>query len=394
LYYYCDEDVVRHLLTVASGLDSMVLGEEQILSQVKESYKFACTARSTGKILNRLFHCAFFTSKKIHTQTGISDGRISVAGVAVELAKKLFAEITKSRTIVLGAGEMGELLVKHLLHIGCTDITVVNRSFERGNAIAQKRGIKAAQWNELDEKMIDSDIVISSVSMNEYLFNKDKMHAVMEKRQNRSVLIIDISVPRNFDPEVKEIENIHLYSIDELSSVAKENLKSREDDISKCMRIISQETDAFMEWFDAIEVGPLIGRMKEQFRYITQKELEKFFTGTRQEAPCKEVLETMVNRIVNKLLHCVITNAEATAKIDGPNEAVRLIYNILSHAEKISPVTESNTGKKSNTMQSTVSQNKSICSTDCSDNSFTIKENQNKKCKHRVLDTDTSLCSE
>ncbi len=370
LYFYCDEDVVRHLLTVASGLDSMVLGEEQILSQVKDSYKLACSARSTGKITNRLFHCAFFTSKKIHTGTGISDGRISVAGVAVELAKKLLAEITKSRTVVIGAGEMGELLVKHLLHVGCSDITVVNRSFEKGNAIAQKRGIKAAQWNELNAKMVDSDIVISSVSTQEYLFDKDKMRGIMDKRQNRPVLIIDISMPRNFDPEITKIENVHLYSIDELSSVAKENLKAREDDISKCMKIISEETNVFMEWFDTIELGPLIGLMKEQFSQITQTELEKFFTGSRQEAPCREVLETMVNRVVNKLMHCVISNVESTAKNDSPSEAAKIIQNIMSHAEKLSSTSEGKTKP------------------------FIIESKYDKKCKNRVRDENSSFCSD
>ncbi|MBN2591064.1 MAG: glutamyl-tRNA reductase [Sedimentisphaerales bacterium] len=370
LYFYSDEDVVRHLLTVASGLDSMVLGEEQILSQVKESYKLACSAKSTGKITNRLFHCAFFTSKKVHTCTGISDGRISVAGVAVELAKKLFAEIAKSKTVVIGAGEMGELLVKHLLHIGCSDITVINRSFEKGNAIARRRGIKAAQWSELNEKIVDSDIVISSVSMKEYLFDRNKMQEIMDKRQNKPVLIIDISVPRNFDPEVAEIENVHLYSIDELSYVAKENLKAREGDISKCMQIISEETCSFMEWFDTIELGPLIGRMKKQFGQITQAELERFFVGIRQEAPCREVLETMVNRIVNKLLHCVISNVESTAKNDSPGEAARLIQNIMSQAEKISSDTQGQS------------------------NSISIKAKSNRKCKNRVCDADSSLCSD
>ena len=363
LYFYSDEDAARHLLTVASGLDSMVLGEEQILSQVKESYKQACIAKTTGKILNRLFHCAFFTSKKIHTCTGISDGRISVAGVAVELAKKLFAEITKSKTVVIGAGEMGELLVKHLIHIGCSDITIVNRSQEKGKAIAKKRSIKAASWDELIEKMIDSDIIISSVSMQEYLFDRNKMQDVMDKRHNKPVLIIDISVPRNFDPEVEEIENVHLYSIDKLSSVAKENLKNRGDDISKCIKMISKETSTFMEWFDTIELGPLIGSMKEQFGQITKNELEKFFTGIRLNAQCRQVLETTVNRIVNKLLHCVISHVESTAKNENPGEAARLIQNIMSHAEKIVSVSQKA-------------------------NPLTI-ETKRKKCKNRVRDIDS-----
>jgi glutamyl-tRNA reductase len=346
LYFYSDEDAVRHLLTVASGLDSMVLGEDQVLGQIKESYKLACAAKSTGKILNRLFHGAFFTSKKVHTNTGISDGRISVAGVAVELARKLLTEVSKSKTVVIGAGEMGELLVKHLLHVGCTDITIINRSLDRGRTIAQRRGINSVQWSELNDNIIGADIVVSSVSSCESIFNKNNFQRIMDKRPIKPLLIIDISVPRSFEPEIEKIENVHLYSIDELSIAAKENLKAREGDITNCMQIIAQETSAFMNWFDAIEIGPLIGRMKEQFEQITKNELEKFFTGIRQDASCKEVLETMVNRIVNKLMHCVISDIEETSKNDSPNEAVRLIRNIVCRAEKISTETRENTGIK------------------------------------------------
>lgn len=346
LYFYSDEDVVRHLLTVSSGLDSMVLGEDQILGQVKESYKLACAAKSTGKILNRLFHSAFFTSKKVHADTGVSDGRISVAGVAVELAKKLFPKITASKTLVIGAGEMGELLVKHLLHIGCSDITVVNRSFEKGKLIAERRGIKAAQWSDLSKCIINSDIVVSSVTVQEYLFDRDKFQNIMEKRPDKPVLIIDIAVPRNFEPDVDKINNVHLYSIDQLSSAAKENLKTRAGDITRGMQIISDQTSDFMEWFDAMEVGPLIGQMKEQFGQISRNELERFFSGARQDASCRGVLEMMVDRIVNKLLHCVISNVESMAKNESPNEAARLVHDIVAQAERISSEAENKSGSK------------------------------------------------
>jgi len=340
LYVHTDEDAARHLLTVASGLDSMVLGEDQILGQVKESYKLACEAKSTGKILNRLFHSAFFTSKKVHADTSVSDGRISVAGVAVELAKKLFSDMSQSKTIVIGAGEMGELLVKHLLHVSCSDITVINRSYNRGSIIAQRRGIKAAKWSQLNKSLKSADIIISSVSTEDYLFDKKSFQKIIDKRQEKALLIIDISVPRNFEPAVNEIKNVHLYSIDELSGVAKENLNARQEDITRGMQIISEKTNDFMNWFGAREIGPLIGQMKEQFGQISRNELERFFTGKRQEASCKEVLETMVNRIVNKLLHCVISNVESTAKKDSPTEAARMVSNIVRQAEKISDEAE------------------------------------------------------
>ena len=145
LYVYNDEEAVRHLLMVASSLDSMVVGEGQIIGQVKESYRLACAAKSTGKVLNRLFHCAFATSKKVHTNTSISSGRVSIAGIAVELTKQLFADIAAAKVVVLGAGEMGELLVQHLLHAKCKDITIVNRSYERGLDVAKRYAIEARE---------------------------------------------------------------------------------------------------------------------------------------------------------------------------------------------------------------------------------------------------------
>jgi len=254
LYVHNDADAARHLLTVASSLDSMVVGEEQIIGQVKESYRLACAAKSTGKVLNRLFHCAFATSKKIHANTSISSGRVSVAGIAVELAMQLFADISAAKVVVIGAGEMGELL----------------------------------------------------------------------------------AVPRNFEPSVNEIENVYLYSIDELSKVAEENLKAREGDITKGTHIIAENVAEFMDWFRSRDIGPLVGQMKKKFAQISQNELEHFFVGVRQEASCREVMEAMVNRIVNKLLHCVIKNVDVVAKKHGPAEAAKFIDSIVRQAEEIS----------------------------------------------------------
>ena len=171
VYVYSDEDAVSHLLTVASSLDSMVVGEAQIIGQVKESYRLACTAKSTEKVLNRLFHCAFATSKKIHTTTSISSGRVSIAGVAVELAMQLFADISSAKVVVIGAGGMGELLVKHLLQVGCKNITIVNRSYEHGLSLAKHYAVAARRWEELEEQLTGANIVIASAATQDYLFN-------------------------------------------------------------------------------------------------------------------------------------------------------------------------------------------------------------------------------
>lgn len=336
LYVHNDANAVNHLLTVASSLDSMVVGEAQIINQVKESYRLACTAKSTGKVLNRLFHCSFATSKKIFTVTSISSGRVSIPGVSVELAKQLFADISSAKVVVIGAGEMGELLVQHLLHIGCKNITVVNRSFERARNIASHYSIMAQKWEELDAQLISANIAIASAAAPDYLFRKEPFKKIMDNRQKEALLIIDIAVPRSFEPSINEVENVYLYSVDDLSKVVEQNLKARKEDIAKGMAIVYESVTNFMDWFRARDIGPLIGQMGEQFRQISQKELDRFFVGTRQDASCKKVLEQMVKRIVNRLLHCVIKNVNVVAKEQGSAEAVKLVDSIVKQAEEIS----------------------------------------------------------
>ena len=335
LYHYNDEDSVRHLLAVASSLDSLVVGEAQITGQVKESYRLACIAKSTGKVLNRLFHCSFATSKKVHTITSIAQGRVSVAGVAVELAMQLFADISSAKVVVIGAGEMGELLVQHLQQIGCKDITIVNRSYDRGQNVAKQYGVRARKWEELEEQLTGADIVIASASVQDYLFRKESFKRIVDSRRKGRLLVIDIAVPRNFEPSVNEIEDVYLYSVDDLSAVVEQNRKAREEDIVRSMEIVYENVADFMEWFGASDIGPLIGQMKKKFAEISEHEMEKFFVGIRQEASCQKVMKAMVKRIVNKLLHCVIKNVNIVAKENGAAEAARLVDSIVHEAEEI-----------------------------------------------------------
>ena len=335
LYTYDDEEAVRHLLAVASSLDSLVVGEAQIIGQVKDSYKLACAAKTTGKILNRLFHCAFTTSKKVYTTTSISSGRVSVAGVAVELARQLFADISSAKVVVIGAGDTGQLLVQHLLQAGARNITVVNRSYDRGMNVAEQYGIRAEKWERLNEQLIDANIAIASASVQDYLFRKDSFKEIIARRREGTLLIIDIAVPRNFEPAVNELEGLYLYSVDDLAAVVEQNRKARERDMARGMEIVLENVTDFTEWFGARDIGPLIGRMKKQFKQISENEMERFFVGVRQEASCREVMEAMVNRVVNKLLHCVIKNVNLVAKENGATEAAKLLDSIVRQAEEI-----------------------------------------------------------
>jgi glutamyl-tRNA reductase len=336
LYVMRDQHVVRHLLTVTSSLDSMVIGENQISSQVRESYGLACDVKSSAKVLNHLFHAAFAVSKKVFTNTSIASRRTSVAGVAVDLAKQLFDDIKTAKVVVIGAGEMGELLVEHFLHIKCTDITVVNRTQHRGCSLAVRHGVKAAKWDELESRLLDADIVVGAASPDSgYLFDKKDFAKVISKRRGKTLLAVDITVPRSFDPKINKLEGVYLYCIDDLSQVIEKNVKLREGDLEKAVEIICQGVGGYMEWFARRDLGPLIGRMKVAFENIQKGEMEKFFAGDREHACCKDEMDTMVSRIVNKLLHCVIQDIETVASQQGPDDALRLAESILAHAESV-----------------------------------------------------------
>lgn len=335
LYCHVNEDAVRHLLMVASSLDSMVVGEAQIVGQVKESYRLACAAQTGGKIINRLFHAAFFTAKKVHTTTGVASGRVSVAGVAVELAGQLFADISRARVVVIGAGEMGELVVRHLLQSGSRDITVVNRSYDRGAEMAKRHEIAVRPWEEMGEQMSGADIVISSVGGQDYLWKRKDFDACVGRRRKGSLLIVDLGVPRNFEPSINDVDNVYLYSVDELSEVAEENRRAREEDISKSLEIVYEQAAEFMDWFKAKDIGPLIGEMKKEFERISHEERARFFAGLACEVSCKDSMDEMVNRLMNKLVHCVIGNVNMVAKEDGPAEAAKFVYSLVQQARQI-----------------------------------------------------------
>lgn len=336
LYILRGRQAVRHLMTVTSSLDSMVIGENQISSQVREGYGLACDIKSSGKVLNHLFHSAFAISKKVFSRTSISSRRISVAGVAVDLAKQLFDNIKMAKIVVVGAGEMGELLVEHFLHIKCKDITVVNRTNHRGCTVATRHGIKSADWDELDNQLIDANVVVGAASADSgFLFSKKQFSEIMSKRRGKTLLAVDITVPRSFDPNINKLEGVYLYSIDDLSQVVDDNIKLREGDLEKAVEIICQGVSDYMEWFSRRDIGPLIGKMKIAFGNIKDIEMEKFFVHQRQQACCKDVMDATVNRIVNKLLHCVIQNIEHVAGEEGPDDAVKLAESILEHAESV-----------------------------------------------------------
>lgn len=247
LYLYEGEECIKHLFRVAAGLDSMVVGEDQVLGQVKTAYLLAHENKTTGKILNVLFQKALNLGKHVRTTTGINRGSVSVASVAVELAEKIFGNLSTKKAMIIGAGEMSEITVKHLVERGIKSIFVTNRTFERAQELARKFGGNdlsslAVRFDEYPAYLETVDIVISSTAAPYPILRKKDILPVIRKRKYRALFLIDLAVPRDIEAEVNEIDNVYLYNIDDLQEIVNSNLKEREKEIEKCNQIINEKT--------------------------------------------------------------------------------------------------------------------------------------------------------
>jgi glutamyl-tRNA reductase len=256
--------------------------------------------------------------------------------VAIELAQQLFAKIQQARAVVIGAGQMGELLVKHLRHVTCQDITVINRTHCRARSMAQNHGVQAAPWEDLEKQLLEADIVIGSAAGEDYLFDKATFQGVMKRRVRRkTLLVIDIAVPRNFEPAINDLDNVYLFSVDDLSEVVETNQETRKRDVAVGLDIVAENAADFMEWFEVRDLGPQIGELKAVFTKISEKELQRFFVGERQNARCRKTLEPMVNRVTNKFVYCLVKHINRTAKEQGTRQAARIVEQLKQQAAQI-----------------------------------------------------------
>jgi glutamyl-tRNA reductase len=251
VYVHEDIEAVRHLFRVAGGLDSMVLGETEITGQVKNAYDVARTARLTGGVLNRVFQKTFQAVKEIRTRTGIGRGATSVGSVAVELAEKIFRhDLSKQTVIIIGAGQMGEACVRHLAKRGAQSILVSNRSFDRAVDLANQFGGRAVRFEACLAAMADADIVVASTGCPKTLLHRADVEQLMAARRNRPLFLIDISVPRNIDATVQQLDNVYLYNIDDLEAIVRENVRSRAQDLALCQQIIDTRAGVLMDKLD------------------------------------------------------------------------------------------------------------------------------------------------
>lgn len=330
LYIYDDIQAVKHIFRVAASLDSMVLGEPQILGQLKDAFELALTKKTTGILLNKLLKKAISVGKRVRTETKIAENAVSISFAAVELARKIFTNLSTKVCMLLGAGEMAELAAKHLIGYGVKEVLVANRTFDRACDLAREFNGRPVKFEEFIQEMAGTDIVICSTGAQHYILTKAQMQKVMRERKQRQVFIIDISVPRNIDPAINDMENVYLYNVDDLQGVVDSNMFERQKEAEKAEKIIAEEIETFLKWQASLDSVPTIIALREKAEEIKREELDKLFVklhniGDKE----KEAIGYMATAIMNKLIH------PPTAALKGDTEnkemlvaAIRKLYGI------------------------------------------------------------------
>jgi glutamyl-tRNA reductase len=318
LYVHDGESAIRHLFRVASSLDSMVVGEPQILGQVKEAYDAARSAGTLGSLLGRCFSRSFAVAKRVRTETGIAEGTVSVSSIASQLAKKIFGELAGRRVLLLGAGEMGEAAARSLANTGAV-LRVVNRSPEKAHRVAAECGGEPRGYEQLASELVEADVVISSTSSDRYVLTTKLMKDVLRGRRHRPIFLIDIAVPRDVDPRVGEMESVFLFDVDDLQEVAQENLAQRRHAAMTAERIVDIEVAEIEAWRRTLDLTPTIVALRERFAEVVHGEIERSAKKLGLDDKDRRALERMGDAMVKKLLHPPLATLKKTA--GGPENA-------------------------------------------------------------------------
>lgn len=332
LYEFDDEACAEHLFEVAAGLDSLVLGEGQILSQVKEAYTIAKSAQATSTILNTLFNRAIAAGKRVRTETKIAYNSVSVSSAAVELASKKLGGLVDKSALIFGAGKMAQLTAQHLLAHGLKKIFVANHHLSRAEEMAAKIGGQAVAWEDAFTSAAYVDIIITSTGAPHYVVKPWQTQQLMTRRQGRGIFFIDIAVPRDVDPEVGKIKGVTLYNIDDLESVVEKNLQARQREALLAKKIVAEDAAAVMERFKYLNFRPLMANLSERAEKIRQREVRKVL-GKLPDMTDDErkLLEQLTRRIVRKLLRMPMMKLNASAGTDAENfytQAWKAIWNV------------------------------------------------------------------
>lgn len=303
LYLHQEHRAVEHLLRVASGLNSLVLGEPQILGQVKQAWQTATDAGTVGKILGRLFQHSFATAKQVRTDTAIGDSPVSVAFAAVSLSKQIFSDLSEQTALLIGAGETIELTARHLQQQEIGRIIVANRTVAKAHELAEQFDGFAIGLTEIPAHLPEADIVISSTASPVPVLGKGTVESALKQRRHRPIFMVDIAVPRDIEAEVRELSDVYLYTVDDLEEVIQENLKSRQQAAEQAAEIIEQKTSEFISWLRSLDAVSLIQNYRSRAESIKQETLQKAQRMLDNGTPAEEVILFLANTLTNKLLH-------------------------------------------------------------------------------------------
>jgi len=308
LYSHTDEEAVRHLFRVASSLDSMVVGEPQVLGQVRRAYSVAVEAGTAGRVLNRLVHHTFRVAKRVRNETGIAANAVSISYMAVELGKKIFDSLKGCTVLLIGAGEMAELSARHLVNAGASRVMIVNRTEETARQIADEFGATTVPFERLDQALSEADVVICSTGAPSYVLTETQARRALARKRNRPTCMIDISVPRNIDPAVGKVPNVFLFDIDDLESVITSNIREREREAERAELIVQSEVMQFQQSLRLMDIGPTLGAMKEKFQEVARAEMARQrkrlgVLTQEQETAIEALLLSTVNKISHPILN-------------------------------------------------------------------------------------------
>ena len=308
LYRHTDEQAIRHLFRVASSLDSMVVGEPQILGQVRHAYSIGVEAGTVGRVLNRLVHHTFRVAKRVRNETGIAANAVSISYMAVELGKKIFDTLKGCTVMLIGAGEMGELSARHLVNAGASHVLITNRTEETARQIADEFGATIVPFERLVYALAEADVVICSTGAPNYVLTDEHVRKALDRRRNRPICLIDISVPRNIDPAVGKLPNVFRFDIDDLESVISSNIREREREAERAELIVESEVMQFQQSLRLMDVGPSIGALREKLQEVARSEMARQrkrlgVLTKEQEAAIEALLVSTVNKISHPILN-------------------------------------------------------------------------------------------
>ncbi|MFA7553755.1 MAG: glutamyl-tRNA reductase [Spongiibacteraceae bacterium] len=324
-YSYRDTDALRHMIHVASGLDSMILGEPQIFGQMKSAFAVAQEAQSVAREFSRIFPHVFSVAKRVRTDTAIGENPVSVAYAAVNLSQHIFADLTKTRALLIGAGETIELVARHLVENGVKDIVVANRTLGRAKELAQRFGAEAVLFSEIPMQLVDADIVISSTGSQLPILGKGAVEYALKQRKHRPILMVDIAVPRDIEEQVGELNDVYLYTVDDLTEIVDENMRNRQSEARKADKLIDEGIEHYHQRLRALDVVSTLKAYRQQSEQTRDAELEKALKQLAKGEPAEKILNQLARSLTNKFMHTPSIEMKK-ASVEGRDE-------FISHAQ-------------------------------------------------------------